>query len=628
MLENLEGDVVLLRVSAGHGQGVDLLARPRPLPPYPPFHEGDVEYPALLAARLKIEAAAAASKGALDRLGELGVWTTVRATRPESIPKGLPAVRPELRFGDDWKGTDEDWKLLEAIEHPEQLMLHLNTDHLAGLAQVHLAQPLTKITLLLPSNERLMHVERLPACRWVVLEENNLSPAGYRKVLSLIPDAEKLQWKGSSYAATDEVMAELAERLPHLVSLSIQNPIKAERLDAIGKLVNLKELAISTYAANPDRFEPLAQLTRLQRLTIGPSLAERKAADRQEEIPMGDAIARLAGALPTLQVLDVGMLMSPQGLAAIAGAERLQALQAEISQVDHASITALGRLSRLRVLRLSGEGRLSDAGLAPLEQLRLLTDLDLPGQGLTDAAMLHLAPLSDLKSLKLAGGQFTGSGLAALQPLKRLWSLDLSGSRFDDDGCRQLTEVFAKLGSLNLNRTRITDSGAFEIAKLLRLINLDLSGTAVTDAGLAELAKLPNLRVLSLEATRITDAGLAALRQTKELNWLRVNETGVTPQGVAATARRCLEPWWLTMHHGSSTTAARRRHSTTSRWMAMRHRPRPMDLQRKSKTGDPWSFAFSGWRWRRLTRLPVGRTIRHGTIARRSGGSKRLLETT
>ena len=199
VLESLEGEVALLRVSESDHGTAYLFSRPRPLPPYPPFHAGDVEYPAMLDARLKTEAAAVAGQAALDRLKELGVWITGYALWPENTAEAARIVRYELHFSDQWKGTDEDWKLLEAIEHPEHLMLHLNTDRLAGLAQVHLAQPLAQVTLLLRSSERLAHVERLPECRRVVLDEENLSPAGYRKLLSLIPDAKKLQLKGLPY---------------------------------------------------------------------------------------------------------------------------------------------------------------------------------------------------------------------------------------------------------------------------------------------------------------------------------------------------------------------------------------------------------------------------------------------
>ncbi len=88
-----------------------------------------------------------AGQKALGRLKELGASWSVPQPIPGFAPKGDLAFRLGISFGDDWKGTAEDWKLLEAVDHPEELNLGLFTDRLEGLSQVKLAAPLAQVIL-------------------------------------------------------------------------------------------------------------------------------------------------------------------------------------------------------------------------------------------------------------------------------------------------------------------------------------------------------------------------------------------------------------------------------------------------------------------------------------------------
>ncbi|HKB35053.1 MAG TPA: alpha/beta hydrolase fold domain-containing protein [Gemmataceae bacterium] len=85
---------------------------------------------------------------------------------------------------------------------------------------------------------------------------------------------------------------------------------------------------------------------------------------------------------------------------------------------------------------------------------------------------------------------------------------------------------------VNLEFTKVTDTGLKELKELKHLQTLNLDHTEVTDAGLTHLKGLPQLRTLSLENAAITDAGLAHLKGLIDLEVLNLKGTKVTGAGV------------------------------------------------------------------------------------------------
>ena len=112
-----------------------------------------------------------------------------------------------------------------------------------------------------------------------------------------------------------------------------------------------------------------------------------------------------------------------------------------------------------------------DQKLACLKRLRNLRWLDLSNAGITDAALVHVAGLARLESLSL---RFT--------PIT-------------DEGVR-LLESSARLKWLDLTNTRVTDDSLPRLAMLVQLERLKLRGTRVSPAGVAWLRKrLPTARI-------------------------------------------------------------------------------------------------------------------------------------
>ena len=110
------------------------------------------------------------------------------------------------------------------------------------------------------------------------------------------------------------------------------------------------------------------------------------------------------------------------------------------------------------------------------------------------------------ESLEKPEGEFTANDL------EKVTGLDLSRTKITDAGLKEVARM-QKIIILDLTATKITDAGLKEVAKLQSLESLWMNGTKITDAGLKEVAKLQSLERLYLLATQTTKAGVAELRE-------------------------------------------------------------------------------------------------------------------
>ncbi|WP_076343104.1 hypothetical protein [Paludisphaera borealis] len=204
-------------------------------------------------------------------------------------------------------------------------------------------------------------------------------------------------------------------------------------------------------------------------------------------------------------------------------------------KVDDALMAQVARLNGLKRIWIKGGVAVTNAGLAELEGLTSLKQLELQDMGpsVTDAGIAHLKGLVDIQWLALQFPGITGAGLDALQGMTRLEVLDLDGS-----GVEELTPIgrLKALTALRLHSTSIDDAGLAPVAGLGRLRCLDLGGTKVTDAGLVHLQGVTSLFWLILDETRVTDAGMASLEGLSKLEILYLNHTEVGDEGVRRLA--------------------------------------------------------------------------------------------
>ena len=149
-----------------------------------------------------------------------------------------------------------------------------------------------------------------------------------------------------------------------------------------------------------------------------------------------------------------------------------------------------------------------------------------PGGSVSPGGVLSFAPDAKPVELDLSSTRLSDAGLAHVENLAALRSLDLTATPVGDDGIAHLGKV-AGLESLNLSGTNVTDRGIALLKGREALRTLDLSGTRVTGAGLASVAKVPGLRTLRLQGTAVDDAGVAALAGMKGLETLALRDTKV-----------------------------------------------------------------------------------------------------
>jgi internalin A len=143
----------------------------------------------------------------------------------------------------------------------------------------------------------------------------------------------------------------------------------------------------------------------------------------------------------------------------------------------------------------------------PIVEERVRRVLKKPTGKLTNADLAKVTRLTYLYRTRI-----TDEGLKEVAKLQNLTELDLWDTKITDAGLKDVAKL-QKLAYLNLGYTQITAEGLKEVAKLQELTRLELAGTQITDAGLNEIAKLQKLKRLELYDTKITKTGVAELKK-------------------------------------------------------------------------------------------------------------------
>jgi Leucine-rich repeat (LRR) protein len=520
------------------------------------------------------EAAAAKGELALARLQELGASVRdVDKTGQRKILIGFVHwPKPADILGNDakpmsWTGDDSDFRLLDKVAALGELDVDIDCTLVSprALSKLRLGRPLARLSFQSPTNQMFDDLESLPPCRSLRLTAWELTPASFRRLAVLVPGVEALLLvglgpRGMQMSVGDAEVAELAglenltelnlsfssiteaglkhlANMKHLEHVHLLNcpaleksdltglvgpdslrklelyfPVSVAGLANIARLGSLETLNVGISDFKPADVAPLGQLTHLKELWISQHPVKTPASSPPgDATARGDAIALAAAKALGLQKLALSTTMSESGLKAIVALPHLQSLMIQLAEVDDQSLALVSRLAGLRTLRLYGTGKLSDQGLAHLGKMTQLTELSLPGAGLTDEGLAHLAGLTALKELVLSGSNITGTGLAALDQLKELRTLDLGRSPFNDEGCRRLPQ-FAQLQTLHLPLTKITDAGLESIAALTDLATLIIfDDKAVTDVGIAHLERLKHLVQLNAWDTAVSETGVHKL---------------------------------------------------------------------------------------------------------------------
>ena len=225
---------------------------------------------------------------------------------------------------------------------------------------------------------------------------------------------------------------------------------------------------------------------------------------------------------------------------------------------DAAFFEHVGHLSTLESLNIIST-KFNDEWMGAISKLTKLKLLRFTNNGkLTDAGMAQLAGLKNLESFSFVGTQMTGKAYAQFEGFTKLTRVSHRGSSIDDEGLRQLCDHLPNLESLSLAHAKFTDTGAPHLAKLTKLKGLEVGAAKATSQSLRHIAKLPleylqlgegfdssacfplikdivTLRRLTLtNAQALTDADLQALAGLTQLTHLEIGKMPLPDDRIAA----------------------------------------------------------------------------------------------
>lgn len=213
---------------------------------------------------------------------------------------------------------------------------------------------------------------------------------------------------------------------------------------------------------------------------------------------------------------------------------------------DAAFFEHLGHLTTLESLNIIST-KFNDDWMPYIAKLTNLKSLRFTNNGkLTDAGMEQLAGLKNLENFNFVGTAITGAAYAKFDGFTKLTRVSHRGSSINDEGLKQLCEHLPNLESISLAHAKFTDAGAPALATLTKLKGLELGASKATSKSLESILKLPleylqlgegfegpecialvkgipTLKRLTLtNATKFTDAELTAVAGLTQLEHLEV----------------------------------------------------------------------------------------------------------
>ena len=240
---------------------------------------------------------------------------------------------------------------------------------------------------------------------------------------------------------------------------------------------------------------------------------------------LGEQVAPLKS-LGTLTYLDLRWVrMNDASMTYLRPLVNLESLRLPDNEASRHGFSCLQGMSRLK----SFTGRIDDEHTPEIAVLQQLESLDIgSGSMLTDAGLTDLGRLTRLKSLRLSSPHIHGAGLEHLAGLAKLHTLTLGS------GVRDLTHLpkLSGLRYLNLTDTDLNDQALSSLANCMKLESVALQNTPIGDKGVSNLGKLPNLYNLALGWTRVGDAGAAHLKHFPQLRHLNLSGTDISSTGL------------------------------------------------------------------------------------------------
>ncbi len=184
----------------------------------------------------------------------------------------------------------------------------------------------------------------------------------------------------------------------------------------------------------------------------------------------------------------------------------------------------LGHIETLETLDIVAT-KLNDDCIAPLGKLTNLKLLKITNNGkLTDAGMAQLAGLTKLEKFNFVGTAMTGLAYAQFNGWTQLKICSHRGSSLNDEGLALLCEHLPNLESLSLAHAKFTDAGAMHLAKLTKLKRFEIGSHQATPQCLKYITQLP-LEYLQIGDGLDTPEGIALIQNMPTLRSLTLTNT-------------------------------------------------------------------------------------------------------
>ena len=195
----------------------------------------------------------------------------------------------------------------------------------------------------------------------------------------------------------------------------------------------------------------------------------------------------------------------------------------KVDPYDAAFFAHLGELAALESLNVIAT-KLGDDGIAPIGKLTNLKSLRFTNNGkLSDAGLEKLAGLKNLEAFSFVGTAMKGHAFAKFEGWTRLTRCSFRGSSIDDEGLRLICERFPTLESLVLAHAKFTDAGAVALAKMSKLKGLEVGTHNATAAALQHITALP-LEYLQLGEGFTAPAAIQTIKGIKTLKRLTLTD--------------------------------------------------------------------------------------------------------
>ena len=163
----------------------------------------------------------------------------------------------------------------------------------------------------------------------------------------------------------------------------------------------------------------------------------------------------------------------------------------EADPYDAAFFEHVGHITTLESLNIIST-KFNDEWMPNIAKLTNLKTLRFTNNGkLTDAGMEQLAGLNKLEAFSFVGTQITGKVYAKFAGFTKLIKVSHRGSSINDEGLKELCDHLPNLESISLAHAKFTDAGAPNLAKLTKLKGFEIGTPNATPQALVHLAKLP-----------------------------------------------------------------------------------------------------------------------------------------